>query len=441
MATKRYLSLIGSSAISMQCGALNVWGVLLPYLASYFQAHDPSFTYSTLSAIICCIMSFEGLGWVLHLKVIELIGMKGNVLLGSTLMSIAFLCGAIFTNGFVFMIVFACLFGFGLGLTLLTVVNVASSHFPNYKGRVSGVCSASFGIGPIFYTIVAALCCNPHNESPVPHEGEGNDQFTYFGKDVYERIPFTMVMLTILSVAFGLIGVFTISAPKKLTSVQPDEEEIEPLLMSPQAEATPDFNPTYMDIIKTKRFPILFLQMFSCMWYSVWVIITFKSYGSIYIKDDAFLIEIGVIASIANCFARFLFPALMDYFDFRTLNNIVLPFQIFLNLVICYTVTSPYLYMLFVTLTYIVNGATFYPLGVAANTIYGRHGPKAFSLIAWGAVLASFSPTFLFHVFVENYGYFSSYMCCVIFSVLALTSNWLLKMHPEWPPTPTKILD
>lgn len=214
--------------------------------------------------------------------------------------------------------------------------------------------------------------------------------------------------------------------------VQPEEEEIEPLLEVAEIRESPKFDPSFTDIVKTPRFRILFFMLFASMSFTIWVIVCFKSFASPYIIDDGFLNTVGVIASICNCIARFIFPALMDHISYKALNCIALSLQVVLSVVIYFSVQSPPMFLLIVSLTYITNASQFYPTAVAANIIYGKHGQKAFSLIAWGCVLASLAPSVYFYVFVENFGYLSSFLFGGVLSIMALISCSFLEMDPEW---------
>lgn len=430
---KDYLSIIGASAVSLVVGSINVWGVLLPYVASYYHSKDASFTVSTMGSVYGYIIILEGLGLATYMQIVDRIGCKFTAALGTALMSLAFFCGAVITDGRVFVALFALLFGYGMGIAILTVVNVLSKHFPNYKGRMSGICAGSYGLSQMFYTLVAGACCNPHNLYPVAEDTKSSSaNFVYFDEEVYDRVPFTMLMLSVLSCGLGLIGLFLLSSPKMLKVVQPDEEEIEPLLEALRLPMPPPA-PTYRELCATLRLRILFFQLFAGFSFSMWIIVCYKSFASTYIKDDDFLNKISIVASITNCIARFSFPTLMDYVDFRTLNFIVYPIQIVLCFSIYFTVSSPPIYLVVIGLTFVVNGALFYPTAVATNIIFGKHGAKAFGIIVWGSVIAALLPSVYFYVFVEHIGYLASFICCGILSILALILNYFLEMSPEYP--------
>lgn len=127
---KGYLSVIGGASISIVCGSLNVWGVLVPYLASYYHALDPSITISTISSVYGYFVVIEGFGWISYIYLINRIGVKCTVALGTLMTSLAFFWGAVITNGYLFMALFSICFGLGLGITLLPAMNIVYAHFP-----------------------------------------------------------------------------------------------------------------------------------------------------------------------------------------------------------------------------------------------------------------------------------------------------------------------
>mmetsp|Transcript_28753 Transcript_28753/g.51157 ORF Transcript_28753/g.51157 Transcript_28753/m.51157 type:complete len:440 (-) Transcript_28753:13-1332(-) len=429
-----YLTVLAGASASVICGSLNVWGVLLPYLASYYHALDPDVTISTISSVYGYFALVEGVGWVFYLRIIDRIGVKLTIALGCGMASLAFFFGFIITNGYLFMVLFSLFYGFGLGITLLPAMNIVYNTFPHRKGLVSGFCSASFGISPMIYTIVVAGACNPDNISPSIVEKSSNHEFVYFEESVYSRVPYTMLLLSLLTLGFGIIAVACLSTPKKNNVIVPDVEEVEPLLKPNEAVQSPaKFEPTLKDIMKTPRFGMLLFILFAGMNFSVWVIVSYKTFAETYIKDDNFLNYVGIVGSIFNCIFRFIFPALMDYVSYRVLNYIQLSVQVVLSVVIYYSVTNQTAYLIVVTLIYITNASQFYPTAVATNIIYGKSGPKAFTIIAWGCILSSIAPSVNFALFVENFGYFSSFLVGGILSAAALLANSFISLEPQWP--------
>jgi MFS family permease len=426
-----YLRVVGGILNAAVCGSLNCWGMILPYVASYYRSFDPTVSVSTISAVYAGLTIVEGFGWLIYMQVIRLVGVRSTNLLGMTLMSLAYILGSFIKDPYLFIALFSVCFGFGISFCSLSSMNVIVATFPNNKGLISGILSIGFGASPMLYSLIALYCCNPDNLPPTIVED--GSPIKYFDHAVSDRLPFTMLMLGIFSLVLGLISVATLPASKKKAAVVHDEEEVKSLLKDIQNDEETKFNPTYRELMATPRLWKLFVMLFTGFSYSLWVIVSFKTFAAYYIKDDAFLSYVGVLGALSNGVSRFVFPFLMDYYSFKSLNNIAQSLQIVLSFTFYYSVSSRPLFLLVVMLSFFTNGSQFYPLVLSCNQIYGKFGPKAFTLIAWGCTLASAAPSAYFYFLVDNFGFESSYMFVGCLCLICLLVNNSLTYEPEWP--------
>jgi MFS family permease len=430
MQTRPYFVLLGGLCASIACGSLNCWGMILPYLASYYRSFDTSTTMSTISSAYSYMVLIEGVVWLCNVYVLKQAGIKLTVGLGVGLIALASFSSCFITNPYLFVAFYSFSFGIGISLALLPSITAVAAAFPNNRGVVSGVCSAGFGFAPMLYTLISAYACNPDNVPPTILGNEGS--FKYFDKEVYGRVPFTMAIIGCVNLSFAVIAVLCLSAPKKTVIVVPnDDEEVQYLL--PDEVKSEKFEPSLLEIMRTSRFWKLCLLMWTGMSYSIWIFVCYKSFGAFYIQDDAFLNLVGVVGSISNGISRFVFPALMDYVSYKSLNLVALSVQTALCFTVYYSVSNDYCFLVVVALSFFVNGSQFFPQAVACNIIYGKHGPKTFSLIAWGCVLASFAPVVYYEVLVNNFGFESSFILMGLMSLAAILINSTMEFHPEWP--------
>jgi Na+/melibiose symporter-like transporter len=147
------------------------------------------------------------------------------------------------------------------------------------------------------------------------------------------------------------------------------EEEVESLLREIQNDEETKFNSTYRELMATPRFWKHFLLMFTGLSSSVWIFVCYKTFAAYYIKDDAFLCYVGVLGAFANGVSRCVFPFLMDYYSFKSLNCIAQCLQIVLSFTIYYSVSSQTLFLLVVMLSFLTNGSQFMPLVLTCNQI------------------------------------------------------------------------
>mmetsp|Transcript_3609 Transcript_3609/g.3384 ORF Transcript_3609/g.3384 Transcript_3609/m.3384 type:complete len:86 (+) Transcript_3609:181-438(+) len=81
------------------------------------------------------------------------------------------------------------MFGLGCGLSYTTPLIIGWSHFPNSKGKVSGVIVGGFGLGAAIYNQIATKIVNPHNEKAnikVKDDGTTNH---YFDSSIADGVP------------------------------------------------------------------------------------------------------------------------------------------------------------------------------------------------------------------------------------------------------------
>jgi OFA family oxalate/formate antiporter-like MFS transporter len=65
-----------------------------------------------------------------------------------------------------FLIVYASLFGIGIGFSYLTPLMCAWNHYPQKKGLVTGIILGSFGLGSFIFDLLSTYICNPYNIPP-----------------------------------------------------------------------------------------------------------------------------------------------------------------------------------------------------------------------------------------------------------------------------------
>jgi MFS family permease len=426
-----FLKVVGGILNATVCGSLNCWGMILPYVASYYRSLNPAVSVSTISAVYAGLNIFEGIGWLFYMQVIRVAGVRPTICLGMILMSFAYSMGSFIQDPYLFIVLFSVCFGLGESFCYLSSMNIIVATFPNNKGLISGILSIGFGMSPMLYTLIALYCCNPDNLPPTIDVEDS--PIKYFDHEVADRLPFTMLMLGLVSLVLGLVSVATLPTSKKKAAVVHDEEEVESLLRDIQKDEETKFNPSYREIMATPRFWKLFLMLFTGFSYSLWVIVCYKTFAAYYIKDDAFLSYVGVLAAISNGVSRFVFPFLMDYYSYKSLNCIAQSLQLVLSFTIYYSVSSRPLFLLVVMLSFFANGSQFYPLALSCNQIYGKFGPKAFTLIAWGSTFASVAPFAYFYFLVNNFGFECSFIFVGVLTFICLLVNHSLTYEPEWP--------
>lgn len=90
---------------------------------------------------------------------------------GFALVGFAPLIASYVENFHVFAVLYASLFGMGVGCAYFTPIAVGWSYFEEYKGRVSGLIGTGHGLGAAIFNQITTAIINPNNVKP----SEGDD--------------------------------------------------------------------------------------------------------------------------------------------------------------------------------------------------------------------------------------------------------------------------
>jgi MFS family permease len=208
MPQRDFLKVLGGILNAVVCGSLDSWGMILPYVASYYRFLDPAVSVSIISSVLSCLSLVQGVGWLFYIPIINYIGLKPTVALGFGLMSLAYILAWFLTDPYLFIALFAVCFGLGMSLCTLSSINMIIASFPDNKGLISGILSGGFGASPMLYSLIALYCCNPDNLPPTIVED--GSPIKYFDHAVADRLPLTMLLIGLVSLVLGLISVATL---------------------------------------------------------------------------------------------------------------------------------------------------------------------------------------------------------------------------------------
>jgi hypothetical protein len=57
-----FLRVLGGILNAVVCGSLESWGMILPYVASYYRFLDPGVSVIIISSVIACLSLVQGVG-------------------------------------------------------------------------------------------------------------------------------------------------------------------------------------------------------------------------------------------------------------------------------------------------------------------------------------------------------------------------------------------
>ena len=96
-----------------------------------------------------------------------------------------------------------------------------------------------------------------------------------------------------------------------------------------------------------------------------------KSYGSLKFNDDMFLTVVGMVAFLFSAFAKFGWGTALDKYGFHKSFAIVLGLQAFACLTIDHVASNKFMYLVWIVLIFICEGAYYVLFPPLASDIYG----------------------------------------------------------------------
>ena len=228
---------------------------------------------------------------------------------------------------------------------------ISWSHFPQHKGRISGIIISGFGFGTTAFNLVATNLINPDNRKATDkHDGQ-----KYFSRSIADNLPETLRILALCYLIISIIGILLLG---KIRTKQNDSEKM---------VITEDECPDVITGIKTNKFWVLFvLGIFSNI-PGLYVATAYKTFGTSRINNDDFLALTGSLGALFNGSFRYVWPQIMDKSTFKRTISVLLCIMCPLLMSFYYISTIKPLFLIWVCGIYACEGglATLFPSVIA----------------------------------------------------------------------------
>ena len=158
LSKKRWLVLIASCFINLCIGSLYAWSVLAGPMAEYLsKLNNVTLTPRDLSIVFIIANSVGPITMITGGKINDMFGPKIVILVGGLMFG-----GGMFLSGFAqsvnFLIFsYSILLGLGLGMVYGATISTSIKFFPDKRGLVGGLTTATFGISSVIIPPVAAM--------------------------------------------------------------------------------------------------------------------------------------------------------------------------------------------------------------------------------------------------------------------------------------------
>lgn len=245
---RRWLILIASCFINICIGSLYAWSVLAGPMAEYLsQLNGVTLTARDLSIVFIIANSVGPITMISGGKINDTLGPKLVILIGGLMFG-----GGMFLSGFArsvgFLIfTYSLLLGLGLGMVYGATISTSIKFFPDKRGLVGGLTTATFGISsviipPIATMIIAAtgataafkiigavfaviICISalfmekcpadfvPEGWIPPAAQGKGNNTVNKDWKEMLQTPIFYIMILLLTSGAFAALMFIPMASP------------------------------------------------------------------------------------------------------------------------------------------------------------------------------------------------------------------------------------
>lgn len=158
LSKKRWLILIASCFINLCIGSLYAWSVLAGPMAEYLsQLNGITLTPRDLSIVFIIANSVGPITMITGGKINDAFGPKSVILIGGVMFG-----GGMFLSGFAHSVNFlifsySILLGLGLGMVYGATISTSIKFFPDKRGLVGGLTTATFGISSVIIPPIAAM--------------------------------------------------------------------------------------------------------------------------------------------------------------------------------------------------------------------------------------------------------------------------------------------
>ena len=119
-----------------------------------------------------------------------------------------------------FVSLYCILNGLGCGMCYLVPLISCWEWYPERKGTISGLVLGGYGFGSFIFANVSTWLVNPQNETTTIYDAE-ND-VTYFGESVANRVPRMIQTLAGIWLCFALIAILLITRKKSRNGGESD---------------------------------------------------------------------------------------------------------------------------------------------------------------------------------------------------------------------------
>jgi len=432
--------LVISASFLYQCmlGAFYIWGTISVYVASFYRQFDKDITSRELGTFMpiraVMLMFLLPIGSMLE----KTYGPRKIIGIGAICMTVSVFILGFIKSPFWFVAIFS--FGFGVPTIAFYVpMMCAWRYFPEKRGLITGLSVCGFSLGSLIFSYLSRILVNPNDEAPKEFQS-GAIKDHYFEENVYKNVPRLFITLSII---WGLILAYVVfvtqDPPKEYMAelAEKQKKDEEELLKKRQIEGNATEQNIECPDVKTALKHITFWILLAMLTISTWSDFVFglayKELGFNYHYPDAYLTEVGLLYSMANCSGRLFWGIMSQKYRFTFLYIAVLAGQAFFSLTLITIAWSKVLYPIWIMMSTFFTCGNFVLFPPLSVQVYGaKIGGNVYSFIATGFAFGAFALYFVNVYVLPSIGYKSMLQTLGIFSAACYILLYFIELKPQW---------
>ena len=375
---KGVMCLIGGFLINLVrtrqvAGILNTWGTFTVYITSYLHTKDSSVNLNTMFitfpiSIVFLSSGFSTFHVVIGTILYHKIGARLTIALSGSILSLCYIVCSFITEATAFAVVYGMCVGFGAGCGSFTPVWPSWLYFPKHRGLATGIIMFGFGFGACIFGLTFTFLTNPNNE-PATIQVSGDAKL--FSYSVARHVPWTLRYMGFMYMALTAAAVLLVSDPA--VSRIERKTVMSSFVSAFNSVALQKANcPSRRVALRTWAFWDMFLALFFCSGFGLYMINQYKSYGQKHFNNDMLLSAIGSVAYACNSVSRLLLTQLMDHFTFRQVILVNCTLQAACAFTIDLISDNEVLYCIWVSVSFMCYAGGLSPFAVECGVIFGH---------------------------------------------------------------------
>jgi sugar phosphate permease len=236
--------------------------------------------------------------------------------------------------------VYGCMVLFGIinAMNYMPLIKNCLLYFPNKKGLINGFVLFGYGTSSLIYNSFADYLINPEYKKINPSTG-------FFDINIALNVKKYLLFFNIFNGVFAVVSfLMQFEYKKDKEECKDKEKELINKNKSSEEDLPISLKEAFIQATKGKQLYQLWLMSTILQVVSFTISNTYRSFAQQCFMDEYLLSILTKTNSILSGLSRLIWGALFDKFTFKCLYSICIITQIFVDLILVYSINYPFLF-------------------------------------------------------------------------------------------------